>query len=60
VTGSQAVVGGTVTGGTVAPVGSSYFFHVDDRAPEADLVRLELLGSPPSTCFGPNLIFRRS
>jgi hypothetical protein len=53
--GSQAVVGGPVTGGTAAPAGSGYFFHVADRAPEADLIRLELLGSPPSSCGSPSL-----
>jgi hypothetical protein len=56
VSGSQAVVGGPVTGGTAAPAGSGYFFHVDDRAPMSDLVRLEILGSPPSACGPPSFI----
>lgn len=56
VRGAQAVVGGPVTGGTAAPAGSGYFFHVDDRAPLSDLVRLELLESPPSACVSPSLI----
>jgi hypothetical protein len=56
VSGSQAVLGGPVTGGTAVPAGSGYFFHVDDRAPMSDLVRLELLGSPPSACGSPLLI----
>jgi hypothetical protein len=56
VSGSQAVVGGPVTGGTAVPAGFGYFFHVDDRAPMSDLVRLELLGSPPSGCGSPLFI----
>jgi hypothetical protein len=56
VSGSQAVLGGPVTGGTAVPAGSGYFFHVDDRAPMSDLVRLELLGSPPSACGSPLFI----
>jgi hypothetical protein len=57
VSGSQAVGGGPVTGGSAVPAGSGYFFHVDDQAPMADLVRLELIGSPPSSCGSPFLIF---
>ena len=56
VVGNQAVVGGSVTGGSAVPPGSGYFFHVDDRAPLADRIRLELLGFVPSFCTDPFLL----
>ena len=45
VVGTQAVAGGTVTGGDVVPPGSGFFLHVEDRAPLPTLPRLELVGS---------------
>lgn len=60
VDGNEATVGGRVEeGSTAAPSGSGFIFHVIDRGSAGlqDLIRLELIGAPPSVCPAVEMIF---